>query len=194
MQARRYGATRGVASRLRFVAADARCLPLRDASIDAVTANDAMEHFTDPGGVLAELARVVRPGGTLFVTFPPYRSPNGAHLYDYVRLPWCQVLLSRRALRSLVERAVLEEERERGGEDVEARAARIAREQYEFFEQALNGMTIARFLRLVRSEPRLGLRRLRCVPPKLRWLEPIASLPFAREYLTGLAVAELERV
>jgi SAM-dependent methyltransferase len=194
VEARRYGGARGVAARLRFAAADAVRLPLRDASVDAVTANDAMEHFADPAGVLAELGRVVRPGGAAFVTFPPYRSANGAHLYDYVRLPWCQVLLSRRALQSVVERAVLEEERGRGGEDVNGRAARIAREQLEFFDHALNGMTIGRFLNLVRSEPRLRLRRLRCVPPKLRWLEPVASLPFVREYLTGLAVAELERV
>jgi len=192
--AQRYAQARGVGARLDFVAADAARLPLRDGSLDAVTANDSMEHFADPKAVLAELARVVRPGRSVFVTFPPYRSANGAHLYDYVRLPWCQVFLSRRALGTVVERAVLEEERGRGGDDVDGRAARIAREQLEFFDTALNEMTIARFLELVRLEPRLRVRRLRCVPPKVRWLEPIASLPFMREYLTGLAVAELERV
>jgi ubiquinone/menaquinone biosynthesis C-methylase UbiE len=93
--ARRYGTQRGVAARQRFIAADVTRLPLRDASVDIVTANDAMEHFSDPGRALRELARVVRPGGRLFVTFPPFHSPNGAHLYDYVRLPWCQNLLSR---------------------------------------------------------------------------------------------------
>ena len=193
-EARRYGAKREVAARLAFVAGDAGRLPLRDRCMDAVTANDAMEHFADPEAVLRELTRVLRPGGALFVTFPPYWSANGAHLYDYVRLPWCQVLLPSRALRVVVERAVLEEETLRGGEGVAARAAQIAREQLDFFEHALNGMTIARFLSLVRAEPRLRLRRLRCVPPKVRALQPLASLPVLREYLTGLAVAELEAV
>jgi len=193
-QARRYGESRGVGARQRFVAADVLRLPLRDGSFDAVTANDAMEHFSDPAAALAELTRVVRPGGRLYLTFPPYRSPHGAHLYDYVRLPWCQVLLSRRALTVVVERAVLEAERERGGVDVEGRARRVAREQLDFFEHDLNRLTVGGFLELLRGERRLRALRLRFEPPKFRWLRPVVRLPGLREYLTGLVVAELERV
>lgn len=193
-RARRFAESRGVASRLRLVAADVERLPICDGALDAVTANDAMEHFADPGAALGEFARVLRPGGRVFLSFPPYRSAHGAHLYDYVRLPWCQVLLPRSVLREVVEGAVREAERVRGGAGAEERAAAIAAEQWTFFERALNGLTVGRFLALVRGEPRLRLARLRLEPPKFGWLRPLAALPVLREYLAALAVAELERV
>jgi SAM-dependent methyltransferase len=193
-RARGYGVARGVASRQRFVAADVQRLPLRDGRLDAVTANDALEHFADPAAALAELARIVRPGGRLYVTFPPFPSANGAHLYDYVRIPWCQLLLGRRALWEVVRRAVLETERERGGADADARAERIAREQWEFFENALNGITVRGFLAMLGREPRLRARSIRFEPPRFRWLRPLAALPGLREVLTATLIAELERV
>ena len=190
-RAARFSAARGVGSRTRFVAADAGRLPLREAALDLVTANDAVEHFTDPGAVIAELARVLRPGGRLFVTFPPFLSPHGAHLYDYVRLPWCQVFLTRRALGEVVERAVLEAEREAAGAE---RARAIAAEQLRFYDQALNRMTVGRFLAMVGAEKRLRLVRLRCEPPRFRWLRWVAALPGVRELLAAMVAAELERV
>lgn len=182
-----FSAERGVAGRTAFVQADAGRLPARDQAFDAVTANDAMEHFAHPARVLAELARVLRPGGRLFVTFPPFLSAHGAHLYDYVRLPWCQVLLGRAALGRLVERAVREAE----GEE---RAAAIAAEQLAFYDHALNRLTVGGFLRMVANEPRLRLRALRCEPPRFGWLRPVAGLPGLRELLAAMVSAELERV
>lgn len=186
--AARFAAERGVSGRTRFVAADAARLPLRGGGLDAVTANDAVEHFTDPAAVLAELARVLRPGGRMFVTFPPFFSARGAHLYDYVRVPWCQVVLSRRALGALVERAVRDEVPD------PAAARAVAAEQLAFYDGALNRMTVGRFLALVRAEPRLRLERLRCVPPRFGWLGGLAAVPGLRELLAGLVAAELERV
>lgn len=186
-KAERFCTGRSRPSRLHFVAADAGRLPVRDGRFDIVTANDAFEHFSAPGAVLAELARVLRAGGRMFVTFPPFGSAHGAHLYDYVRLPWCQLVLSRRALGALVARAVEEAE---GAE----RAPAIAAEQMAFYDHALNRMTIGRFLALVAAEPRLRLKSLRCEPPRFRWLRGVAALPGIREVLASLAAAELERV
>ena len=48
-------------------------LPLPDDSLDLVTALDVLEHIEDDRGALAEIARVLRPGGTLLATVPAYR-------------------------------------------------------------------------------------------------------------------------
>ncbi len=46
---------------------DAARLPLRDACADVVVAGEVLEHVTDLPAVVAELARVLKPGGTLVV-------------------------------------------------------------------------------------------------------------------------------
>ena len=56
------------ADRLTFVWQDARSLPFDNATFDAVTCLEALEFTPDPRAVLAELVRVLRPGGVLSVT------------------------------------------------------------------------------------------------------------------------------
>jgi 2-polyprenyl-3-methyl-5-hydroxy-6-metoxy-1,4-benzoquinol methylase len=48
-------------------------LPFEDASFDAVLSCGVLEHVQDPGGSLAELHRVLRTGGRLYVTKLPNR-------------------------------------------------------------------------------------------------------------------------
>ncbi len=56
------------ADRLTFVWQDARNLPFNDGTFDAVTCLEALEFTPDPRAVLAELVRVLRPGGVLLVS------------------------------------------------------------------------------------------------------------------------------
>ena len=49
---------------------DALSLPFAGASFDRVIAAEVLEHVPDDGAAMAELARVLRPGGTLAVTVP----------------------------------------------------------------------------------------------------------------------------
>ena len=57
------------------MAGDLQSLDLPDASFDAAVCAEVLEHLDDDAAALAELARVLRPGGLLVVTVPanPYR-------------------------------------------------------------------------------------------------------------------------
>lgn len=56
------------ADRLTFIWQDARRLPFDDDTFDCVTCLEALEFIPRPRDVLAELVRVLRPGGVLLVT------------------------------------------------------------------------------------------------------------------------------
>lgn len=55
----------GVADRIEFVLADARALPWRAGSFDAVTSWNVFHHLNDPERVLDEMLRVLKPSGKL---------------------------------------------------------------------------------------------------------------------------------
>jgi 2-polyprenyl-3-methyl-5-hydroxy-6-metoxy-1,4-benzoquinol methylase len=82
-----------------FVCADSERMPLADASVDVVICNHVYEHVVDPEQLFAELRRVVRPDGLLYlglgnrlgVVEPHYRLPFLSWLprplaHRYVRL------------------------------------------------------------------------------------------------------------
>jgi SAM-dependent methyltransferase len=52
--------------------ADPPPLPFEDGRFDLVTALDVLEHVDDDGRLLAELRRVLRPGGVALVTVPAF--------------------------------------------------------------------------------------------------------------------------
>jgi cyclopropane fatty-acyl-phospholipid synthase-like methyltransferase len=69
--ARSLAAERGLAERAEFRSEDAnRPLPFSDASFDAITCIDAINHFSDRPRVIAEWARLLKPGGQLLFTDP----------------------------------------------------------------------------------------------------------------------------
>ena len=74
-----------------FIRADAQRLPLRDNTVDAVVSLTALQLIPNPAAALAEMARVLRPGGRLAVMVPTAGStarfwrmlPDvGAHIFD----------------------------------------------------------------------------------------------------------------
>jgi SAM-dependent methyltransferase len=49
---------------------DAQCLPFGDATFDTVLCTEVMEHLRRPADCMAEIARVLRPGGKAIITTP----------------------------------------------------------------------------------------------------------------------------
>ena len=54
-------------------------LPFRDASFDLVTSVETIEHVNRPESLVAEMFRVVRPGGHVLVTTPNALQPYESH-------------------------------------------------------------------------------------------------------------------
>ena len=69
-----FAADDGVSDRVQFAVGDAHQLDFRAASFDTVVAHTLVSHVRDPLAVLAEAARVVRPGGYVAVFDGDYAS------------------------------------------------------------------------------------------------------------------------
>jgi SAM-dependent methyltransferase len=75
----RLGRERGLRN-LKFALADGMFLPFRDGTFDLVLSHAVIEHVADAPLYLRECARVLRPGGHVYLSTAPYLSFAGAHL------------------------------------------------------------------------------------------------------------------
>ena len=70
-------------------------LPFEDDSFDLAYSFNTFEHLHDPAAALAEMQRVVRPGGLIHLKFGPlYASAWGLHAYRTLPVPYAQFLFS----------------------------------------------------------------------------------------------------
>lgn len=72
--ASKFSQDENVSDRLTFQVGDAHCLDFPPATFDAVIAHTLISHVTEPATVLSEMARVVRPGGTVVIFDGDYAS------------------------------------------------------------------------------------------------------------------------
>jgi ubiquinone/menaquinone biosynthesis C-methylase UbiE len=126
---RDYSRAQGIA--LNVYLADAAELPFATGTFEAVVCSNVVEHLDDPQAALAEMHRVLVPGGVAFVDFPLFRGPYGGHIEDAIKLPWFHLL----------PRAWVEKELRRRG----------AEKDRTVFA-TLNRITNARFRRLLETE------------------------------------------
>lgn len=63
----------------RLVGADLTCLPFKTGTFDVVSALDVIEHVPNDSGAIAEICRVLRPGGILVASVPAYQFLWGPH-------------------------------------------------------------------------------------------------------------------
>ena len=88
----------GLSEKFGFICGDAAKTELPESSFDTIVMNDAMEHVNEPESVLKECMRLLVPGGRLYINFPPYYHPFGAHLSDAIGIPWAHAFFSQKSL------------------------------------------------------------------------------------------------
>jgi SAM-dependent methyltransferase len=76
---------------------DLTAIPVEDDRFDRIICNQVLEHLPEPGAALAELNRVLKPGGRILLTAPLYFSEHQVP-YDFYRY-------TRYSLRRLFEHA-----------------------------------------------------------------------------------------
>lgn len=68
----------------------------QERSFDMVMLRDVIEHLDDANSALSNIASMLKPGGLLYVNFPPFRSPFGGHQHtlntNIGKLPWIHLL------------------------------------------------------------------------------------------------------
>ncbi len=82
------------------VQGDALHLPFPDGTFDRVICSEVLEHIPDDGAAMAELTRVLRPGGTMAVTVPRFfpELVNWALSDEYHLVPGGHVRIYRRSV------------------------------------------------------------------------------------------------
>jgi SAM-dependent methyltransferase len=149
------------------IAGSAVRLPLASGSVDVCLSSNVLEHVADWRAMLAEMVRVTRPGGIVFVAFTNWLSPYGGHETS----PWHYLG---------GERAAARYERKHG-------AAPKNR-----FGRSLYPVSVAAVLSWTRSAP--GVTVVDAVPRYLPgWTRPLLRTPVLREFLTWNLLVVLRR-
>ncbi|GAA4704703.1 class I SAM-dependent methyltransferase [Brevibacillus fulvus] len=178
---------KGLAEIATFLTADASAMTFPDNTFDTIIMNDAMEHVEQPEKTLAECFRVLKPGGHLYINFPPYYHPYGAHLSDAIGIPWVHSLFSEQAMIEAYKRLV--RDLPDGSDRIKFRFSKRA-DGTEYFSY-INRMTIARFRRIQKgiSHPAVYQREI----PLRSTVSALAKLPGLREYFVKMVVCVYQK-
>lgn len=169
-----------------FYVQDAAKTDFPDNFVDTIIMNDAMEHVAKPAAVLAEMKCILKPGGRLYVNFPPYNYPYGAHLSDVIGIPWVQRFFSDKTLIAAYKDLVKDKP---DGEDRIHFRIGLNEKGEEYFSY-LNKMSIKRFAGL-KANSGFNVKYYNEAPLR-SFLKPLCFGPF-REYFVKMVVCVLEK-
>ncbi|MDP4180009.1 MAG: class I SAM-dependent methyltransferase [Bacillota bacterium] len=178
---------KGLEDRFQFILGDASKMDFQDNSFDIIIVNDAMEHVAEPLKVLNECNRVLKKGGRIYLNFPPYHHPFGAHLSDAIGFPWVHLFFSEKTLISVYKDLVkaLPDGKERIN-------FRISKNESgnEYFSY-INKMTIKRFSKIL---PKTDFNILYYKEVPLRNIFSILTkVPVLKEGFVKMVVCILEK-
>lgn len=169
-----------------FSCQDAAKTDFADNSFDTIIMNDAMEHVSKPEAVLREMKRILKPGGRLYVNFPPYNHPYGAHLSDVIGMPWVQTFFSDETLIAVYKDLV--KDKPDGEERISFRIG-LDENGKEYFSY-LNKMTIKRFNKIRKNADFKSVYYNEA--PLRGFLKPFCK-GFLREYFVKMVVCVFEK-
>lgn len=177
----------GFADKFEFVVGDAAQTGFPENTFDTIIMNDAMEHVDRPDLVLAEVRRVLKPGGRLYVNFPPINHPFGAHLSDLIGMPWVHLFFSEDTLI-----AAYKELCKTVPDGADRIAFRISKnEQGKEYFSYINHMTIKRFDSL---RANAGMKQVYYREVPLRgFLTLLAKCPGLKECFVKMVVCVFEK-
>ena len=169
-----------------FALEDASRTTFADCSFDTIIMNDAMEHVAEPEATLREMHRILKPGGKLYVNFPPYNHPYGAHLSDVIGMPWVQCFFSDKTMIAAYKELVANKP---DGEDrIDFRISKNDKGE-EYFSY-INKMTIKRFKRIKADCPfKVSYYK---EAPLRTFLKPFCH-GFLKEYFVKMVVCVFEK-
>jgi len=133
-------------------------IPLDDSSVDVVVSYDVIEHVKDPRLSLAEIHRVLAPGGVAFLAFPLYHGAMSHHLDYITRLPGLHWFFSPETLVTAVNSFLTSEEgAKKFGTGVQPAPA-LSFDQKRKVLPTLNGLTGDAFLAMLAAFEIVDLR------------------------------------
>jgi SAM-dependent methyltransferase len=186
---------------LHFAMADGMALPFADRAFDLVLSHAVIEHVADAPLYLRECARVLAPGGHVYLSTAPYLSFAGAHL-PRLKVPVPLHLIAGRTVAFAVFRQLARHApwtlREPANENSFIKAARRGEVKHD---DLLEKVTVARLrghiaragLRIVREELHVTAT-VRRLPPRIaRWVRDTPTVQDAlisnMEYVLAAAPA-----
>ena len=176
----------GLKDKFTFLCCDAKNMPYDDNSFDTVIMNDAMEHVDSPNEVLREILRVLKPGGKVYINFPPYNHPFGAHLSDAIFIPWVHLFFSEKTLIKAYKKLVTPLP------DGERRINfRISEKDGKEYFSYINKMTLKRFKKILKEENIAPVYYNEI--PLRKFLSFFARLPLLNEMFVKMAVCIIEK-
>lgn len=145
---------------------DAGKLPVPDATFDGAFCSNLLEHTPDAEAIIAEMARILRPGGWGYLSWTNWYSPWGGH--DMTPYQYLGPTLGPRVYEK------------RHGPPRKNR-----------FGEGLFAQHIGPTLRLAEAEDRITVSRVE--PRYWPWARPIVAIPGVREVITWNCVIRFTR-